>query len=142
MGTSKADVYGKAKAFVDALRGLPRHGRGLAPRGHYARDYNNLRKLALEVLPHLDERLLGKYLTVFHGPKGEGLADASYVEIETYARQIMEQSALQIPSSIRNQKGFLPQAGKAWTRDEDQRLIQEFDAGKAIPELSQSHGRT
>jgi hypothetical protein len=31
MGISKADVYGKAKAFVDALRRLPRHGRVLPP---------------------------------------------------------------------------------------------------------------
>jgi hypothetical protein len=90
----------------------------------------------------LDERLLGKYLTVFHGPKGEELADASYVEIETYARQIMEQLALHVPSALRHQKGFLPQAGKAWRKEEDQCLVREFDAGKEIRELSQSHGRT
>jgi hypothetical protein len=127
MSASTAEVYGKSKAFVDALRRLPRPQLAVAPRGHYARDYNNLRKLALEVLLDLDERLLGKYLAVYQGPKGEELADASYVEIETYAREIMEQLTLRVPLVLRNQAGLPAQAGKPWKPEEDQRLIQEFD---------------
>ena len=33
-------------------------------------------------------------------------------------------------------------AGKPWTGDEDERLLQAFDAGTAIAELARAHGRT
>lgn len=86
-------VHGKARAFVEALARLPRSARAAVPHGHFARDYNTLRKLALEAAPALDERLLGKYVGVYEASGGE-FSQASNVEIEVYARQIMEQLAL------------------------------------------------
>lgn len=90
-------VHAKAKAFVDALAGMPRSAHTRAPRGHFARDYNTLRMLALEAEPELDERLLGKYVPVRQLPSGEEISEASFVEIQVYARQIMEQLALALP---------------------------------------------
>jgi hypothetical protein len=137
-----AQVYGKARAFVEALRRLPRRQHAVVPRGHFARDYNTLRKLALEALPDLDERLLGKYVSVRPGPQGEELAEASFVEIETYAREILEQLAPLVPLAVRQGKPLPAQAGTSWTAAEDEQLVREFDAGKAVPELAQVHQRT
>jgi hypothetical protein len=89
-------VHAKARAFVEALTRLPHRARAAVPHGHFARDYNTLRKLALEAVPRLDRRLLGKYIDVYETPNGE-FSRASYVEIEVYARQIVEQLALLIP---------------------------------------------
>jgi hypothetical protein len=146
-------VHAKAKAFVDALAAMPRSAHSLAPRGHFARDYNNLRKLALEAEPKLDERLLGKYVPVRQLPSGEEISEASFVEIEAYARQIMEQLALALPTeyfpvsgaaSIRSGRGGKPpaQAGKPWSRAEDSELADAFDAGRSIRELAEDHART
>jgi hypothetical protein len=49
--------------------------------------------LALEAAPELDERLLGQFIGVLETPDGE-FSQATYVEIEVYARQIVEQLAL------------------------------------------------
>src|SRR5687767_10625390 len=88
-----ASVHRKAQAFVEGLTRLPRSARAAVPRGHFARDYNTLRKLALEAAPSLDERLLGRFVGVYESPTGE-FSQATYVEIEVYARQIMQQLAL------------------------------------------------
>lgn len=93
MGPMVDAVHGKARAFVETLTRLPRSAHSAVPHGHFARDYNILRKLALEAAPGLDERLLGKYVGVYQTSSGE-FSRASYVEIEVYARQIMEQLAL------------------------------------------------
>jgi hypothetical protein len=93
MSSTIATVHGKARAFVDGLARLPPSDGATAPHGHFARDYNTLRKLAMEVAPGLDERLLGKYIGVYD-TAGTEFSQASYVEIEVYARQIVEQLAL------------------------------------------------
>ena len=49
MASTVVAVYGKARAFVEGLARLPRSARAAVPHGHFARDYNTLRKLALEV---------------------------------------------------------------------------------------------
>jgi hypothetical protein len=95
-----AQVHAKAKEFVDALAKLPRSQALAAPHGHYARDYNTLRKLATEVCPDIDERLLGKYIPVQTTPGGEEVSVASYVEIATYARQILEQLAPRVLGTV------------------------------------------
>src|SRR5688500_9564502 len=99
MASTVAAVHGKARAFVEGLARLPRSARAVVPHGHFARDYNTLRKLALEVAPNLDERLLGKYIGV-HETTGTELSKASYVEIEVYARQIMEQLAMLLHAPV------------------------------------------
>lgn len=38
--------------------------------------------------------------------------------------------------------GAGPQAGKPWTNEEEKRLVEAFDKGAAIDELSQAHGRS
>src|SRR5947209_2728972 len=88
MAFSLAQVHCKAKAYVEALRKLPPSQYAAAPSGHYGRDYNTLRRLALELLPELDERLLGKYVTVRPVDGDCQTCEAQFVEIETYARQI------------------------------------------------------
>ena len=35
-----------------------------------------------------------------------------------------------------------PQAGKPWSREEDERLVAEFDAGAPINKLAELHGRS
>jgi hypothetical protein len=93
MTVTSAQVQAKAKAFVDALCKLPRSQYAATPSGHYGRDYNTLRKLALEALPGIDQRLIGKYVSIRSGPGGPEVCEASFVEIETYARQLLEQVA-------------------------------------------------
>jgi len=103
MSPPVAAVLAKARAFVKALSQLPRSAHSSPPHGHFARDYNTLRRLALEAMPDLDERLLGKYIHVQEIHGGE-ISLARYVEIEVYARQIMEQLMLAQTAS-----GFSPQ---------------------------------
>jgi hypothetical protein len=93
MDPTIAAVLAKARALVAGLAGLPRRVSAAVPHGHFARDYNTLRKLALGAAPGLDERLLGKYVGVSQTPEGE-FSQASYGEIEVYARQVVEQLAL------------------------------------------------
>ena len=87
-------VNAKAKAFVDALSKLPPSLYAAMPSGHYGRDYDLLYELALEVRPPIDERLLGKRVAITTLGDGRNACDASFAEIETYARQIMEQLSL------------------------------------------------
>lgn len=99
MAPTIASVHGKVRAFVEGLTRLSRSARAAVPHGHFARDYNTLRKLALEAAPGLDERLLGKFIGVYETPAGE-FSQAGYVEIEVYARQIVEQLALLLSSPV------------------------------------------
>lgn len=41
-----------------------------------------------------------------------------------------------------SRRGALDNAGKPWVPDEDERLLQAFDAGQSIPELARAHGRS
>jgi hypothetical protein len=64
MGVTAEQVYAKAKAFVDALAKVPRSQALAARHGHYARDYNTLRKLATEACPDIDERQLSAVIAM------------------------------------------------------------------------------
>jgi hypothetical protein len=155
-------VHGKARAFVEALTRLPRSVRAAVPHGHFARDYNTLRRLALEAAPGLDERLLGKYIAVYETASGE-FSQASYVEIEVYARQIMEQLALlgNVPNAvsapadpvidsdsvpakaydvatIRKEYG---QAYAPWSEQDDEYLRFRFLQGASLEDLVLEFGR-
>lgn len=46
------------------------------------------------------------------------------------------------PTESRIAAHMPPHAGKPWTREEEERLIAEFDAGSPIEELARSHGRS
>jgi hypothetical protein len=153
MALSIVQVRAKAKAFVDALAGMPRSAHALAPRGHFGRDYNDLRELALEAAPALNVRLLGKFVPVRQDSSGEEISEASFVEIEAYARQIMEQLTLIIPPAYPPASGVTlarpvqsdkppAQAGKPWTPAEDNKLARAFESGHSVIELAKAHGRT
>ncbi len=86
------EIICKAKAFVDTLSKLPRSQYSTVPNGQFGQDYNLLRSLTLEALPHLDPRLIGKEIEIRRSAEGAEVCTASYVEIETFARQIMEHS--------------------------------------------------
>src|SRR5947209_8781460 len=55
MEPTLAAVLAKAQALVTGLSRLPRRARTAVPHGHFARDYNTLRKLALGVALGLDD---------------------------------------------------------------------------------------
>lgn len=93
MAITLAQVHAKAQAFVDALCKLPRSQFAAIPGGDYGRDYNTLRTLALEALPGIDQRLLGQRVDLRVGETGRELCEANFVEIETYAREILGQLA-------------------------------------------------
>lgn len=99
MAPTIASVHGKARAFLEGLTRLSRSARAALPHGHFARDYNALRKLALEAAPGLDERLLGQFIEVYETTGGE-FSQATYIEIEVYARQIVEQLALLLSAPL------------------------------------------
>lgn len=94
MPVAPLQVHAKAKAFVDALCKLPRSQYSVVPHAHYGRDCNTLLLLALEACPELDERLLGNPVPIRTLSAGQEACDASFAEIETYARQVVEQLAL------------------------------------------------
>lgn len=163
MAPTPAQVCAKARAFVDALGKLPRSLYAAAPSGHYGHDYNTLRALALEALPGIDERLLGRHVTVRPGPGGREVCDASFVEIETYAREILEQAAVALdqpvppqtcpachdhPAAVR-QKAYdvaairreHNQAYAPWSEQDDAYLRQRFLEGAPIDDLVWEFGR-
>jgi hypothetical protein len=142
-------VHGKARAFVEGLVRLPRSARAAVPHGHFARDYNTLRKLALEVAPGLDERLLGKYVGVYETAGGE-FSKASYVEIEVYARQIMEvgeaTSADPLAASMKAYDVAVirrehSQAYAPWSEEDDEYLRARFLEGATVDDLVSEFGR-
>lgn len=75
---------------------------------------------------------------------GEPLPDESFY----HHRKVMAAlqagfAALQMQQKKETQRSKLPvQAGKPWTDEEDQRLLEAFDNGSKVKELSEEHGRT
>lgn len=167
MTPSLASVFGKANAFVEVLSKLPRSARATVPRGHFARDYNTLRSLALEAMPSLDERLIGKFVGVFAESDCE-YSQASFAEIEVYSRQILEQLQLFMSSTARNDLPKQPvsfetqplalvtpsktfsvaevrkdfgQAYMPWNSEDDEYLRSRFGEGASIEELTEEFAR-
>lgn len=159
MTISPEQVHAKAKAFVDALCKLPRSQYGATPNGQLAREYNRLRELALDVVPGLDRRLLPEEVQLRRTAAGE-LSAASYVEIETYARQVMEQLTLVLgrpgppadpvaaPAGV-PAKGYdvqairrqYNQAYQPWTAQDDEHLRTRFAEGARTADLADEFGR-
>lgn len=164
MALSISEVLGKARAFVDALTHMPRSAHAANPNGHFAREYNILRQLALESAPDIDERLCGKFIQVFETPNGE-LSRATYTEIEVYARQILEQLILKqnlkarspiprptsssISASDLNAKAYdveeirkrHVQAYQPWTLQDDEYLRTRYLDNATISNLADEFGR-
>ena len=163
MSISLTQVYAKAKAFVDSLGKLPPDQYAAVPTGQYGREYSMLRSLALQVQPSIDLRLLGPNVTVSPLADGREVCEASFAEIETYARQIMEQLALLLhaPSTPPDSHASSPAADDApakvycvgeirkqhpdayarWTEDDDAGLTMRFGDGATIDELAEEFGR-
>lgn len=159
MTVSLDQIHAKAKAFVDALCKLPRSQYGAPPSGQFGRDFNRLRELALAAAPGIDARLLADEVAVRQTASGETCI-ASYVEIETYARQIMEQLALltahrpgtAVPRQAGNGEPAKtydvdeirrehPQAYQPWTAQDDEHLRACFYAGTHVNDLADELGR-
>jgi hypothetical protein len=52
-------------------------------------------------------------------------------------------AALESRQKVRPRNASAPgNAGKPWSSDEDQRLLQDFERGTSIATLAQNHGRT
>ncbi len=82
-------VCRSAMAFIEALSKLSAREREKVPAAHYGENFNQIIKLAKEAAPNVDERLWPKPIT-FKQPVGGGIiTEARYVELETYARQIV-----------------------------------------------------
>lgn len=163
MPVSAAQVRAKAQAFVDALGRLPPRRYAATPSGHYGRDLNTLRELAREAFPGVDERLFGRAVRVCRGQDGSEFCDAGFVEIETYARQILEQAtvALEQPGSLPpkpasaasgpaiTEKAYdvaairrqYNQAYEPWSPEDDAYLEARFLEGATIDDLVWEFGR-
>lgn len=163
MPVSLDEVCGKARAFVDSLCKLSRSESAAIPHGHYGRDGNTLLLLALEACPNLDERLLGNPIPIRTLADGQEVCEATFAEIETYARQVLEQLALRSRLSPTT-PGRLPgppqspeapratysvaeirrqhvRAYSAWSVEDDLRLRTRFGQGATIDLLAREFGR-
>ncbi|HEY5809255.1 MAG TPA: hypothetical protein VIT67_14875 [Povalibacter sp.] len=69
-------------------------------------------------------------------------ADSPYQTAEVVRALFLASKMLEAGTRSRPRPAVPGNAGKPWTADEDQRLLQEFDRGTVIAELARSHGRT
>jgi hypothetical protein len=79
----------KARAFIGAIQKLPARQKGESVTSQFAEDYNQLRSLTEKEFPTLADYLppqLAIHEDVYPGVKS---CDAKYVEVETYAGQIL-----------------------------------------------------
>lgn len=91
MAVSTHQVRVKAQAFVDALSKMSAKERDQQPLPQFAADFNTLLELAKESAPEVDARLWPKPLELFERAQMmQPGVRARYVEIETYARQVLD----------------------------------------------------
>jgi hypothetical protein len=70
-------------------------------------------------------------------------ADSPYQTADVVRALFLATAAMESRQKIRPRSASAPgNAGKPWSPDEDQRLLQNFDRGTSIASLAQSHGRT
>lgn len=69
-------------------------------------------------------------------------ADSPYQTAEVVRALFLVSRMLEAPAKSRVRSSVPGNAGKPWTAEEDQQLLQEFDRGIVIAELARSHGRT
>jgi hypothetical protein len=69
--------------------------------------------------------------------------DSPYQSPEVVRALFLATRSLESRASPTRTRGALPSnAGKPWSAEDDRRLWGEFDRGRTLPELAQSHGRT
>ena len=75
---------------------------------------------------------------------GEVFPDNSpYQNAETVRALFISLQGLEVLDSRNKRVNTLPNnAGKPWSKEEDQELISKFEAGATVKELSIQHGRT
>ena len=67
-------------------------------------------------------------------------ADSPYQTAEVVRALFLVSRMLEARTKSRSRPDVPGNAGKPWTAEEDQRLLQEFDRGTVIAELARSHG--
>ena len=88
MSVSADDVRAKVNGLLGALARLSAKERQQSPSAGFAKDYNKLRDLALQVMPD-KPGVMPPALTVQPGARlGEMICREHYVEIFAYAQQI------------------------------------------------------
>lgn len=163
MDTIFAAILGNARAFVEALTRLPPVAGNCWAHSHFGHNFNELRRRALEAAPGLDPGLLGENVEFVQTNEGV-FTRATYVEIEVYARQIMEQFTLLRSSldenrltamaadaiatgitrvfGIEGRRQSYPNANTPWPPEEEQRLRSRYLEGALIDELVREFGRS
>jgi hypothetical protein len=70
-------------------------------------------------------------------------ADSPYQTADVVRALFVATAALESRQKVRPRNASAPgNAGKPWSSDEDQRLLQDFERGTSIATLAQNHGRT
>jgi hypothetical protein len=90
MAVSADQVRTKAQAFVSALSKMSAKEREQQPTIQFASDFNALLELAKEAAPEVDARLWPMPVEMFQREMMQPGVRARYVEIETYARQVLD----------------------------------------------------
>ena len=69
--------------------------------------------------------------------------DSPYQNVQSIRALFAALRALERQRATKKRKQSLPlNAGNPWTSDEEQRLVDKFDAGTPIEDLARLHGRT
>src|SRR5688572_21348049 len=100
MADRNHEVHVQAKAFVDGLSKLTAKERAQTPKGHFGQQFNQLRSLAMEVRTDLEARSWPPEIVVRATGQRELLCEATYAEIETYARVILGHFPLELASGF------------------------------------------
>lgn len=82
-------VRQSVSAYVATLEKLPAKQKDQAPTQRYAEDFNRLLDVAKIACPEIDSRLWPSPIVVRSAVGGMVVVEARYVEIETYARIMM-----------------------------------------------------
>jgi hypothetical protein len=89
MAVNPCHVRQRAQAFLEALSCMTAKEKDRVPAVQYGQQFNKLLQLAKEAAPAVDARLWPQSVGAT-GPIGLApVANARYVEIETYVRQII-----------------------------------------------------
>jgi hypothetical protein len=89
MPIDATEVEGQAGAFLNALERMTPKERQGRPNQQYGERFNEILEFAKEAMPNVDNRLWPKPLQFTRPQFGPPHVEGSYVEIETYARQIL-----------------------------------------------------
>lgn len=89
MPLSQHEVRGQVTSFIEAIAKLSAKEREIPPTVTYAERFNSMLSMAKEVESGRDARLWPEPLVISDGAYGDRFCRTKYVEIDTYARQIL-----------------------------------------------------